>query len=78
MLLTNATTRLHRDLAAIGLTDDFDRVFSSAELGAAKPDHRCFELVLDRLGVGRTAPPRPINRAFNKSNRPEILGEATN
>ena len=34
---------------------------------------------LERLALSKTtAPPRPINRAFNKRDRPEILGEATN
>lgn len=34
---------------------------------------------LERLALTKTtAPPRPINRAFNKSLRPEVLGEATN
>jgi hypothetical protein len=34
---------------------------------------------LEHVALSKTtAPPRPINRAFNKSHRPEILGEATN
>ena len=34
---------------------------------------------LERLALSKTAaPPRPINRAFNKRDRPEVLGEATN
>lgn len=34
---------------------------------------------LQRLSLTKTtAPPRPVNRAFNKRDRPEILGEATN
>lgn len=34
---------------------------------------------LERLALTKTtAPPRPVNRAFNKTNRPEVLGEATN
>lgn len=34
---------------------------------------------LERLALTKTAaPPRLINRAFNKTNRPEISGEATN
>lgn len=32
-----------------------------------------------RLALSKTpAPPRPINRSFNKRDRPEVLGEATN
>lgn len=34
---------------------------------------------LERLALTKTtAPTRPINRAFNKRDRPEVLGEATN
>ena len=34
---------------------------------------------LERLALSKTtAPARPINRTFNKRDRPEILGEATN
>jgi hypothetical protein len=34
---------------------------------------------LQRLALSKTtAPPRPVNRAFNTSPRPEVLGEATN
>jgi len=34
---------------------------------------------LERLALSKTsAPPRKINRAFNKSSHPEILDEATN
>ncbi|WP_308257592.1 HAD family hydrolase [Pseudonocardia lacus] len=47
--LTNATSRLPRDLAAVGLDRELDRVFSSHELGVAKPDPRVFALVCARL-----------------------------
>ena len=34
---------------------------------------------LERLALSKTtAPPRPVNRAFNHRDRPEVLGEATN
>jgi hypothetical protein len=34
---------------------------------------------LEHLALSKnTAPPRAVNRAFNASNRPELLGEATN
>ena len=34
---------------------------------------------LERLALSKTtAAPRPVNRAFNKRDRPEVLGEATN
>jgi putative hydrolase of the HAD superfamily len=49
--LTNATSRLPRDLARLGLDRELDAVFSSHELGVAKPDPRVFDLVRARLGV---------------------------
>jgi putative hydrolase of the HAD superfamily len=48
--LTNATSRLPRDLARLGLDRELDRVFSSHELGVAKPDPRVFALVCTELG----------------------------
>lgn len=49
-LLSNATTRLESDLAALGLDREFDAVFNSARLGVAKPDPEIFRRVLDELG----------------------------
>lgn len=51
VLLTNATTRLHSDLARLGLTHHFDRIFNSSELGLAKPDPSCFQRVAEGLGA---------------------------
>ncbi|MFI5681938.1 HAD family hydrolase [Streptomyces cellulosae] len=53
MLLSNATARLHGDLAFHGLADlaDLaDRVFCSAEMGLVKPDPRCFREAAQRAG----------------------------
>ncbi len=50
-LLSNATTRLRADLDRLGLTGVLDEVFSSAELGLAKPDPEVFRVVCARLGV---------------------------
>lgn len=50
-ILTNATSRLRTDLAVLGLLDRVDAVFSSAELGVAKPDPVVFERVCAYLGV---------------------------
>ena len=47
-LLSNATTRLRADLARLALDRELDEVFSSAELGLAKPDPRVFRVVCDR------------------------------
>jgi len=49
-LLSNATTRLRADLDRLGLTGVLDEVFSSAELGLAKPDPEVFRVVCARLG----------------------------
>ncbi|MFI9818251.1 HAD-IA family hydrolase [Saccharothrix variisporea] len=49
-LLSNATTKLDADLAALGLTDEFDAVVASFRLGAVKPDPECFTRTLDLLG----------------------------
>ena len=50
-LLSNATSRLPADLARLGLAAEFDRVFSSWQLGVAKPDPRVFALVCAELGT---------------------------
>ncbi len=49
-LLSNATDRLRSDLRALSLDEEFDAVFSSAELGVAKPDPEVFALVCAALG----------------------------
>jgi putative hydrolase of the HAD superfamily len=54
-LLTNGTSRLHRDLATLGIVEEFDVIFNSADLGVAKPDVAVFETVSSRLGL---VPPR--------------------
>jgi putative hydrolase of the HAD superfamily len=50
-VLSNGTTRLRRDLHALDLTDEFDVIFNTAEIGVAKPDPAVFRHVLDELGV---------------------------
>lgn len=50
-LLTNATTRLHEDLARLDLMNDFDAIFNSSELGVAKPDPTGLLEACRRLGV---------------------------
>jgi len=42
VLLTNATTRLHVDLAALDVLSEFDAIVSSAETGFPKPDPGAF------------------------------------
>jgi putative hydrolase of the HAD superfamily len=53
-LLSNGTTRLRRDLHVLGIDEEFDVVFNTAELGVAKPAVEVFELVVTRLGVTPT------------------------
>lgn len=48
-LLSNGTTRLRRDLHVLGLTEEFDRIFNTAEIGVAKPDPLVFEIVCAAL-----------------------------
>lgn len=43
VLVSNATTRLEADLAALGLADAFDAVINTARIGVAKPDRQVFE-----------------------------------
>ena len=50
-LLSNATDRLRSDLRALSLEDEFDAIFSSAELGVAKPDPEVFRRVCAALGL---------------------------
>ncbi len=51
VVLTNATTRLHADLAVLGVTGEVDAIFSNAELGAAKPDLDAFTRTCASFGV---------------------------
>ena len=50
-LATNATDRLPDDLAALGLTDDFDVVASSRDLKIHKPAPEFFERACAALGL---------------------------
>ncbi len=49
-LVTNATSRLSRDLAALGLEGEFDHIVNSSCLGIAKPDPGIFTAALQALG----------------------------
>lgn len=50
-LLSNATTRLERDLETLDLTCHFDVICNSARMAMAKPDDAIFPLAAERLGV---------------------------
>jgi len=51
VVLSNGTTRLRRDLYALDLTDEFDRIFNTAEIGIAKPEPAVFLHVLGDLDL---------------------------
>jgi putative hydrolase of the HAD superfamily len=50
-LVSNATTRLERDLEALGLRAELDFVINSSRVGARKPDPRIFAAALEAVGV---------------------------
>lgn len=50
-LITNATTRLPHDLAALGLAGEFDHVINSSVVGVAKPDLGIFAAALQALAL---------------------------
>jgi putative hydrolase of the HAD superfamily len=50
-ILTNGTDTIPAEAAELGLTEHFDAIFNSAEIGWAKPDVRAFQHVLDALGM---------------------------
>jgi putative hydrolase of the HAD superfamily len=50
-LLTNGTSRLAADLAELGIAEEFDVIFNSAELGVAKPDPAVYLLACSRLAT---------------------------
>lgn len=48
-LLSNASPALRGELATFGMTDLFDVIVPSCELGVMKPDARAYQAVLDRI-----------------------------
>jgi putative hydrolase of the HAD superfamily len=56
VILTNATSRLRRDLEALGAADEFDAVVSSAETGVPKPESGAFRAAQTAVGesLGRS------------------------
>ncbi|GAA2744985.1 HAD-IA family hydrolase [Kitasatospora cinereorecta] len=51
VLVSNATTRLERDLTALGLDTAVDAVVNTARIGVAKPDERVYRIAAERAGV---------------------------
>ena len=54
-ILTNGTNTIPAEMEILGLTGRFDRIFSTSEIGFAKPDKRAFQFVCDGLGVDPTS-----------------------
>lgn len=50
-LLTNGTSRLATDLEELGIAEEFDVIFNSAELGVAKPDPEVYLLACSHLAM---------------------------
>ena len=78
-----ARTPHQRALAAGALTParkaTLTRTLNGIHPGQLQREIDALATRLERLALAKTtAPPRPINRAFNTRDRPEILGEATN
>ena len=67
-ILTNGTTRVESECAALGIPDHFDHLFNSARIGYAKPDRRVFKHVVDALGVA------PQDCAFTDDSAAKLAG----
>lgn len=51
ILITNATTRLDRDLTELGILGEFALVINSSAVGVAKPNHKIYEIALQQAGA---------------------------
>jgi glucose-1-phosphatase len=69
-ILTNGTSTIDEELAALDVVHRFDRIFNSAVIGHAKPDVRAFRHVLDALD-------RPGERVAFADDSPAKLAGAT-
>lgn len=66
VLVTNATTRLESDLAALGILDLVDHVISSARVGVAKPDPRIYHEAAIKAGA------QPTHCLFIDDSEPNV------
>jgi len=57
VLVTNATSRLRRDLEALGLLEFFHAIVNSSQVGAKKPSEQIFRTALAQAG---TVPERAL------------------
>jgi putative hydrolase of the HAD superfamily len=67
-VLTNGTDTIPAEMAALGLSWRFERIFNSAEIGFAKPHRRAFEHVCRELGV------EPSTVFFTDDSRSKLRG----
>lgn len=51
VVFSNASTRLERDMDALGVTTRVDAIVNSARLGVAKPDPEAFRAAAELLGL---------------------------
>jgi putative hydrolase of the HAD superfamily len=68
-LISNATTRLERDLRLLGVTDVIPRLVNSARIGTAKPDPAIYLAGAQRVGV-------PASRCLLVDDTPENVRAA--
>jgi putative hydrolase of the HAD superfamily len=68
-LVSNATTRLERDLEVLGVIDVVPCVVNSARVGAAKPDPAIYRAAAERVGV-------PAGRCLFVDDTPENVHAA--
>lgn len=50
-ILSNYTSELRKDLSTLGVSELFDYVFVSGEMGVQKPDPRVFTTVCEKLSI---------------------------
>ncbi len=69
VLVTNATSRLDRDLARLGIAGAFDRIVNSSSVGHVKPEPEIFAAALVAAGV-------PAGAAFFVDDKAEFVAAA--
>ena len=69
VLVTNATSRLDRDLAQLGIASAFDAVVNSSAVGHPKPETEIFAAALTAAGV-------PAGAAFFVDDKAEFVAAA--
>lgn len=67
-ILTNGTDTISEEMGSFGLIEHFDDIFSSAQIGFAKPDRRVFETVCESLDV------QPEAVFFTDDSRSKLAG----